>query len=200
MARRGALRDHSRVADETEPGGPPSAGPKRVRLVELSGAAMAALLDGDLAAAGATAGLVLTEYFVTDRARWLWRYRLGQLAADPGSARWVVRQAVVGDGGLVVGHAGFHGPPDQAGMVEVGYSVAPEFRRQGYARAALAELLRRAAAEPAVTAVRAAISPGNAPSLATISGFGFAVVGEQWDEEDGRELLFEVPVTRSPPT
>ncbi|MFI7103193.1 GNAT family N-acetyltransferase [Streptomyces sp. NPDC050161] len=157
---------------------------------------MSALLDGDLSGASRMAGVELTEYFVTDRARWLWQFRLDQMAADPGHARWMVRQAVVGDKGLVVGHTGFHGPPDEAGMVEIGYSVAPDFRRQGYARSTLVELLRRAAAEPAVTTVRAAISPGNVASLATVSGFGFVEVGEQWDEEDGLELVFEVPARR----
>nr|WP_241829202.1 GNAT family protein [Saccharothrix sp. CB00851] len=159
-----------------------------VRFVELDGRVMAALLDGDLTAAE----VALTDYFLTDRARWLWRYRLGQLAADPGHARWLARLALV-DGDAVVGHAGFHGPPDAAGMVEIGYSVDPAFRRRGYARAALVELLRRAAAEPGVRTVRATISPDNAASLATIAGFGFVEVGEQWDEEDGLELLFERP-------
>ncbi|MEU3899169.1 GNAT family protein [Streptomyces sp. NPDC045251] len=161
---------------------------------------MSALLDGDLSEAGRLAGVSLTEYFVTARAQWLWRFRLDQMAADPGRARWMVRQAVVGDKGLVVGHAGFHGPPDEAGMVEIGYSVAPDFRRQGYARATLIELLRRAAAETAVTTVRVTISPDNVASLATISGFGFVEVGEQWDEEDGCEVVFEVPARRVPLT
>ncbi|MFH8239090.1 GNAT family N-acetyltransferase [Streptomyces sp. NPDC018321] len=175
-----------------------------MRFVELSGGAMSALLDGDLSEAGRLAGVSLPECFVTGSARWLWRFRLDQMAADPGEARWMVRYAVVGDQGLVVGHAGFHGPPDAAGMVEIGYSVAPGFRRQGYARSSLTELLRRAAAEPAVTTVRATISPGNVASLATISGFGFVEVGEQWDEEDGREVVFDVPARptvrrRTPP-
>ncbi|MEU7642317.1 GNAT family N-acetyltransferase, partial [Streptomyces sp. NPDC039016] len=95
--------------------------------------------------------------------------------------------------------AGFHGPPDEVGMVGIGYSVAPGFRRQGYARSTLIELLRRTAAETAVTTVRATISPDNVASLATISGFGFVEVGEQWDEEDGLELVFEVPARRIPP-
>ncbi|MFB6550357.1 GNAT family N-acetyltransferase [Streptomyces sp. NPDC056405] len=116
--------------------------------------------------------------------------------ADPGQARWMARQAVVGDEGLVVGHAGFHGPPDEAGMVEIGYSIDPRFRRRGYARSTLIELLRRAAAEPTVATVRATIGPNNVASLATISGFGFTHVGEVWDEEDGRELVFEAPARR----
>lgn len=80
---------------------------------------MSALLDGDLPEAGRVAGVWLTECFVTDAARWLWRFRLDQMTADPGRAPWMVRQAVVGDRGLVVGHAGFHGPPGEVGMVEI---------------------------------------------------------------------------------
>ncbi|ACZ91396.1 GNAT family N-acetyltransferase [Streptosporangium roseum] len=184
------------MTDETGRRTPFPTGPKHVRFVELSGTAMSALLDGDLRAAGETAGVPLTDYFVTDSARWLWRFRIDQMAADPGNARWMVRQVATGPEGVVIGHAGFHGPPDEAGMVEIGYSVAPDFRRQGYARAMLIELLRRAAAEPGVRTVRATISPDNAASLATIAGFGFVEVGEQWDEEDGLEIIFEVPADR----
>ena len=52
----------------------------------------------------------------------------------------------------------------------------------------------RARAEPGVRVVRASISPDNAGSLATIAGFGFVEVGEQWDEQDGLELVFELAV------
>jgi RimJ/RimL family protein N-acetyltransferase len=170
-----------------------------VRFIELPSTAMTALVDGDLSKASAVTGVDLTEYFVTDRALWLWRYRLDQLASDPASARWIVRAVVTDPEDVVVGHAGFHGPPDEAGMVEIAYSVVPDRRRQGYARAMLVELLRRAAAEPSVRTVRATISPDNAASLATISGFGFTEVGEQWDEEDGLELIFERPAKGGPP-
>ncbi|MFD7922400.1 GNAT family N-acetyltransferase [Streptomyces sp. NPDC059740] len=185
-------------ADETDHRQRPARSAPDVRFVELSGEVMSALLKGDLAAAGGLAGVALTGDFLTERARWLWRYRLGQMAADPGRVRWMVRYALLDAEGLVVGHAGFHGPPDEAGTVEIGYFVSAAFRRRGHARAALVELLRRAAAGPEVTAVRATVSPDNAASLATLAGFGFAEVGEQWDEEDGRELVFEVPAGRSP--
>lgn len=195
----GLVGEHPQV-DEADRKRPFTWSSKGVRFVELSGEVMSALLDGDLSAASRTAGVSLTEYFLTEKARWLWQFRLGQMADDPGHARWMVRQAVVSDKGLVVGHAGFHGPPDAVGMVEIGYSVAPDFRRQGYARSTLVELLRRAAAEPAVTTVRATISPDNVASLATIAGFGFVEVGVQRDEEDGLELIFEVLVRQVPAT
>jgi [ribosomal protein S5]-alanine N-acetyltransferase len=78
-------------------------------------------------------------------------------------------------------------------MVEVAYSVDPQFRRRGYATAMLRAALRWAADAPDVAVVRASISPENAASLATLRPFGFERVGEQWDEEDGLELLFERP-------
>jgi [ribosomal protein S5]-alanine N-acetyltransferase len=173
-------------------------GGKPLRFVELSSAAMAALLDGSLAQASSDAGITLTPYFLTDDALRLWRRRVSQIADDPGSARWVARAVVAEPEGVVVGHAGFHGPPDETGMVEVAYSVDPACRRRGYARAMLGALLRRAAAEPGVSTVRATISPGNVASLATIARFGFNQVGEQWDDEDGRELIFEIAVPASP--
>jgi [ribosomal protein S5]-alanine N-acetyltransferase len=148
-----------------------------------------ALLRGDLDGASAGAGALLTPYFVDEG--WLWRIRLDQAAADPGSLAWIARAARDRATGDVVGHVGFHGPPDERGMVEVAYSVDPAHRRQGYATAMLREALAWAAASPGVTVVRASVSPDNAASLATLRPFGFAHVGEQVDEVDGLELLFE---------
>ncbi|MEW2404161.1 GNAT family N-acetyltransferase [Streptomyces sp. NPDC046862] len=155
---------------------------------------MTALLNDDLAQASAEAGVALTEYFVTDTAKWVWRYRVNQLTSDPGCAGWLTQIVVADPEGAVVGYAGFHGPPDEAGMVEIGYSVVSGYRRQGYARAILTALMHRAVAEARVRTLRVTISPDNTASLATISGFGFAEVGEQWDEKDGLELIFEIPV------
>jgi RimJ/RimL family protein N-acetyltransferase len=78
-------------------------------------------------------------------------------------------------------------------MVEIGYRADPRYRRREYARATVTELLRWAAEEPSVVTVRASISPVNAASLATMAGFGFAHVGEQWDEKDCTEYRFERP-------
>jgi RimJ/RimL family protein N-acetyltransferase len=160
-----------------------------IRFVKLPPAALDALIAGDLAAAGAAAGQPLSDFLVAEK--WLWGLRRRQIAEDPAGAEWIARAAVAEPGGMVVGHGGFHGPPDADGMVEVAYSVDPGYRRRGYAKAMLAALIERAAAEPAVKVVRASISPDNVASLATIAGFGFERVGEQWDDEDGLELLFE---------
>ncbi len=42
-------------------------------------------------------------------------------------------------------------------------------------------------------AVRVSISPDNTASWALASQYGFTRVGEQWDEEDGLETVYEVP-------
>jgi RimJ/RimL family protein N-acetyltransferase len=159
-----------------------------IRFVPLSPETLTALIDGDLAAASRLAGVELSEYLLAET--WLWKIRRNDIAREPAAAAWVARAVVDARTGQVVGHGGFHGPPDDDGTVEVAYSVDPLFRRRGYARAILAALLERARAEPGVRAVRASIRPDNAGSLATIKGFGFRKVGEQWDPEDGLEWVF----------
>jgi len=166
-------------------------GVPEIRFVKLSPATLTALIAGDLDAAGAAAGIAMSRFLVDER--WLWQLRLEQIRRDPASADWIARAAVAEPEGIVIGHAGFHGPPDEDGVVEVAYSVDPAYRRRGHAKAMLRALLERADADPAVTAVRASIRPDNVASRATIAGFGFRKVGEQWDPEDGLEDVFLRP-------
>lgn len=113
-----------------------------------------------------------------------------KIAADPSAEPFVVRAIVDDETGVVVGHAGFHAAPDARGMVEIGYTVLEEHRRRGYATAAVSVLLHEAATQGA-TVVRASVSPGNDGSLAVVRRAGFIHVGQQWDDEDGLELVFE---------
>jgi RimJ/RimL family protein N-acetyltransferase len=162
-----------------------------IRFVKLTPVTLAALIAGDLPAASASAGIPLTPYLVDES--WLWRARLEEVERDPVRGDWIARAAVAEPGGVVVGHGGFHGPPDERGVVEVAYSVDPLHRRRGYAKAMLRALLERADADPSVTAVRASIRPDNKGSRAVIAGFGFKKIGEQWDPEDGLEDVFLRP-------
>jgi RimJ/RimL family protein N-acetyltransferase len=169
------------------------AGMASIRFLKLSPAALAALVAGDLDTASAAAGHPLTPFLADEK--WLWQIRLDDIAADPRAADWIARAAIAEPGGTVVGHGGFHGPPDADGVVEVAYTVAPEHRLRGYARAMLTELLRRADADPGVTAVRASIRPDNVGSKKVIAGFGFRKTGEQWDAVDGLEDVYLRPAT-----
>jgi RimJ/RimL family protein N-acetyltransferase len=135
---------------------------------------------------------VLTPYLVSAESRRTWVVRSAQLAADPASADWITRVVYDPDRQLVVGKAGFHGPPDASGMVEIGYAIDPLRRRRGYARAAVEVMLQHARSRPEVRTVRASISPDNHPSLNLVAQYGFVAVGEQIDEEDGLEVIYEV--------
>ena len=146
------------------------------------------MLGDDLESASNIAGVSLTPYFVEHR--WLWEIRAPQIERDPAAADWIARAAV--DDDVVVGHVGFHGPPDERGMVEVAYSVDPRYRRRGYAKKMLGAALTWARQDPGVAIVRATIGPDNVASLATLASFPFELVGEQWDDEDGLEHVYEL--------
>jgi RimJ/RimL family protein N-acetyltransferase len=162
-----------------------------VRIVHLSGPVFRALAAGDLAAAEAAAPVALSAYLAGPECSGLWRMRSEQCDRDPAAAAWVTGVVFDERQSLAVGAAGFHGPPDGSGMVEIGYRIDPRYRRRGYARAALESLLERAAGEPEVHRVRVSIRPDNLPSSRLARQYGFQQIGEQWDDEDGRELIYE---------
>ena len=164
------------------------------RLVRLPTEAVDALALGDLESAQAAVGdgLRLTPFLVSPGCRRVWGYRSRQLARTPADAAWVTR-LIVSPTGEVVGRAGFHGAPED-GTVEVGYEVDPVHRRRGHARAALRVLLGVARRDPDVRTLRATVSPGNEASRTLVESHGLVVTGEQWDEEDGLETIFEVEV------
>ena len=164
-----------------------------VRIVHLNPAAFRALAAGDLAAAGAAAPVPASPYLAGPECRGVWRRRSRQCERDPAAAAWVTGIIWDEHRRLAVGRAGFHAPPDDTGTVEIGYAVDPAHRRRGYARAALAALLDRAAREPGVRRVRVSIRPDNMASYRLAAQFGFREVGEQWDDEDGREIVYERP-------
>ena len=170
----------------------------RVEIVQLDAAALRGLADGDQAAAERTSPVPLSSYLAGPECRRVWEIRAQQVVEDPVSAAWITGIVWDPERGLAVGRAGFHGPPDADGMVEVGYSIDPRFRRQGYARAALRVLLARAAAEPDVRTFRATISPDNVASRDLALAHGLVEVGEQQDDEDGLEIIYEVPVDGRP--
>jgi RimJ/RimL family protein N-acetyltransferase len=169
-----------------------------VRIVHLTGAVFRALAEGDVAAANAVSPVPVSPYLAGPECRGLWRMRSAQCAQFPADEAWVT--GIIWDERrrLAVGAAGYHGAPDASGMVEIGYRVDPAQRRRGYARAALVALLHRAAAEPAVRRVRVSISPDNLPSAGLAAQYGFVKVGEQWDDEDGLEIVYEIPAGSAP--
>jgi RimJ/RimL family protein N-acetyltransferase len=168
----------------------------QVRIVHLNRPTFQALADGDLAAANTASPVPLSAYFAGPDWRGVWQMRSKQVEESPASAAWVTGVIWDEQRRLAVGRAGYHGPPDAAGMVEIGYAVDPAHRRRGYARAALEALLQRATEEPQVRTVRVTISPDNLASYELASQYGFIEVGQQWDDEDGLEIVYELAAGR----
>jgi RimJ/RimL family protein N-acetyltransferase len=169
---------------------------RAVRIVQLPAEAIIALADGDLAGADAASPVPLTDWMVSDSSVRTWQYRAVQAIQTPEDLPWITGVLWDEEDQVAVGQSGFHAAPDDDGMVEVGYGVDPAYRRRGYARAALELAIERARSEPAVRTLRATISPGNEASLGLIRQYPFVHNGEQWDEEDGVELIYELSVER----
>jgi [ribosomal protein S5]-alanine N-acetyltransferase len=120
------------------------------------------------------------------------RFRVAQVRKDPSVNSWLIRIAVLRETGAIVGLVNFHAPPDEHGMVEIGYRVHPLFRRQGFAHEMATTMWRFVAALPTVRLLRATVGPDNTASIAIIEKAGFTHVGEQEDPDDGTELIYEI--------
>jgi RimJ/RimL family protein N-acetyltransferase len=173
----------------------PSAAGGLFQLVQVPIPVIHALANDKPALAQHLSPVFLTPHLLGPACRGLWRMRSAQIAANPSDAVWVTRFVIAPDSPSPVGLAGFHGAPDSRHTVEVGYRIDPERRRRGHARRALETLLATARAEPTVHVVRATVSPENVASRNLIDQYGFVEVGEQWDEEDGLEIVLERPAT-----
>lgn len=161
-------------------------------IVQLDAATLSALAEGDLERAQRTAPVTLSAWLAGEESVGTWRHRVRQAVESPEDLPWVTGVLWDEEHQRAVGKAGFHGAPDADGMVEVGYAVDPAHRRRGFARAALETLIERARREPGVSTLRASVSPTNVESLALIAQYPFEVVGEQWDDEDGLETIYEI--------
>jgi RimJ/RimL family protein N-acetyltransferase len=107
--------------------------------------------------------------------------------------RWLLRAAVTRSHPSMIGRVGFHGPPDADGVVEIGYAIDAAHRRQGFGLECATRMIEAAEQFGHVSAVRASIAPANEPSLRIAQRLGFQRIGEQIDEIDGLEILFERP-------
>ncbi|MGH9391790.1 MAG: GNAT family N-acetyltransferase, partial [Vicinamibacteria bacterium] len=77
--------------------------------------------------------------------------------AHPDWAGWLGWYAIsmTGGGPVLCGSVGFKGPPGDAGMVEIGYSILPAFQRMGLAMVLVIALIAWAAAQRGVASIEA---------------------------------------------
>ena len=77
----------------------------------------------------------------------------------------------------LVGSAGYFGPPSTDGTVEIGYSVLPEWQRQGVATAMINALVENALSFTSIKRVIAHTTEDNSASVAALLRCGFIAVG-----------------------
>jgi RimJ/RimL family protein N-acetyltransferase len=121
-------------------------------------------------------------------------WRAPQVKADPSTNKWFVRFIVLKESKIVIGSTSFHGIPDDNGMMEIGLGIEEAYRNQGFAKEALLGMWRWVCGEPGVKVLRYTVSPTNTPSVKIIEGYGFTYLGQQIDEEDGPENIYEMSV------
>lgn len=120
------------------------------------------------------------------------RWRVPQVKADPLTNKWFLRFITLSSTREIIGSTSFHGVPDEAGMIEIGIGLDEKFWGYGYAKEALFGMWRWAVTHPEVRTLRYTVSPTNIASVSIINGFGFAHVGQQMDDIDGPEDIYEM--------
>jgi RimJ/RimL family protein N-acetyltransferase len=122
------------------------------------------------------------------------RWRVPQVKANPEVNKWFVRWMVLRETREIVGSLSFHGAPDETGMLEIGLGVHEKFWRQGFGYEALMGMWLWAASQSGVLKFRYTVDPNNQASVGLVRKFGFAHVGQQIDDEDGPEDIYEMSV------
>lgn len=122
-------------------------------------------------------------------------HRIPRVRQNPAAAPYLLRLAVLRSEAAIVGSAGFHDLPDDAGMIEIGVGLEPAYRGQGLAQELLHGMWGWVLQQPGVRTLRYTVSASNLPSVAIIRKLQFRLVGQQWDEDDGAEDIYELAAT-----
>jgi RimJ/RimL family protein N-acetyltransferase len=169
---------------------------ERLELPLLTLEQLDAVADGDAARVAADLDAALSPEWV-DEVRWLAGFRAKQLRERPQDRPWLLRPIIRTEPGRPregIGHLNFHMAPDENGMVEIGYTLLPAARGRGYALEAVKAAFAWATREHDIRHFRASVAPDNERSLNLIGKLGFVRTGEQWDERDGLEWVYEMRV------
>lgn len=98
-----------------------------------------------------------------------------QLRIHPERAGWYTWYGILQHEGsnVLAGGAGFKGMPDDAGVIDMGYSVLPQFQRKGVAGRMVAALVNWAFTQPGVKRIMAETFSDNIPSVKVLERNGF---------------------------
>ncbi|MEZ2441445.1 GNAT family N-acetyltransferase [Chitinophaga sp. RCC_12] len=98
------------------------------------------------------------------------------LQHDPRSFPWMLWIIVNKEEGTVIGDIGFKGRPDKNGVVEIGYTLLPSWRKKGYMREAATALVEWAFRQPHVKKLIAECDVTNTASMKVLQHLGMEEV------------------------
>lgn len=119
-------------------------------------------------------------------------FRIPRVKLNPEFAEIAILLAIEKNSKEIVGSAGFHDFPNEFGMIEIGFGIVPERQNQGFGKELLYGMWDEIVKRPDVKTLRYTVSPTNAPSMHIIKSLRFEFMGEQIDEIDGPELIYEL--------
>lgn len=112
-------------------------------------------------------------------------YALKMLEENPQNLRFGMHFFVHKADNRLIGTGGFKGVPDNDGMVEIGYAVAPGYQNQGLATEAARAMIEYAFSWAAVNVVEAHTLAEQNASTAVLKKCGMKKIAEKEDPEDG---------------
>jgi RimJ/RimL family protein N-acetyltransferase len=98
------------------------------------------------------------------------------LQHDPRSFPWMLWIIVNKEEGTVIGDIGFKGRPDKNGVIEIGYTLLPSWRKKGYMREAATALVEWAFRQPHVKKLIAECDVTNTASMKVLQHLGMEEV------------------------
>ena len=88
---------------------------------------------------------------------------------------------------VAIGGIGFHGPPDEAGRVEIGYNIIPDYEGQGYATEMARRVIDWAFQTPGIQVITAECLDDNIGSIRVLE-----IVGMCRLAAEGNKLKWEL--------
>ena len=163
----------------------------RLRLVPFRVETIEALIARDLDRARSFQGLDITEEFLESLENDFLSIQLDGVRARPAEGGWFVRAVIRAEDAAVIGHCGFHGPPEVVGRAEIGYNILQPYRGNSFATEAARGLVEWANQQGSKVVFAVALATNHA-SIRVAEKSGFHQTGVRIHEVDGEEFVFEI--------
>jgi ribosomal-protein-alanine N-acetyltransferase len=158
---------------------------ERLQLIPIELRHFEAMLEDEQKLAGLLNVTLAEDWLGFEAAQQAMPYSYEYLKSHPTALGWWTYLFIHSDDNALIGLGGFKGEADSEGMVEIGYSIAPGYRRRGLATEAARAMIAYAFSHPHVTRVDAETLPERNPSTMVLQRVGMKHVGMAVDPDEG---------------